>query len=138
MSELSSIGVRIENDALRTGNVRPLLNEIRHALTHLLESGEAGIIDLRGIPLGPGEEEMLEQALGEGEVHATLTALGPSEIRESAYPGVWVVTHYNQDEEIIGKFVEITTIPELLLSQPEDMADGLQRLRDRLRDDPAQ
>lgn len=111
-----------------THNVRPLLNEIRHALEKLLATGETSAIDLRSIPLAPGEEEQIEAALGAGEISAVLEAMGPSEIRETAYPGVWLVTHFNADRHLMGKFIEITRVPDLLKSQDVDIADGLQRL----------
>ena len=114
-------------DAL-THNVRPLLNEIRHALEKLLATGETSAIDLRSIPLAPGEEEQIEAALGAGEINAELDAMGPSEIRETGYPGVWLVTHFNADRQLMGKFIEITRVPDLLKSQDEDITDGLQRL----------
>jgi len=127
----------IEVGVTRTLNVQPLLHEIRHALAQLLEQGKETVIDLRGIPLAPGEEVAIEQALGEGEVRATLSALGPSEIRETSFPGVWLVTHYNNDNQIVGKFVEVTAVPALLMSQTEDMAAGLERLKARLLDTAA-
>jgi len=127
----------IEVGVTRTLNVQPLLHEIRHALAQLLEQGKETVIDLRGIPLAPGEEVAIEQALGEGEVRATLSALGPSEIRETSFPGVWLVTHYNNDNQIVGKFVEVTAVPALLMSQTEDMAAGLERLKARLMDTAA-
>ena len=115
------------SDAL-THNVRPLLNEIRHALEKLLATGESSAIDLRSIPLAPGEEDQIVEALGEGELSAELDAMGPSEIRETGYPGVWLVTHYNADRQLMGKFIEITRVPDLLKSQDADIAQGLQRL----------
>ena len=111
-----------------THNVRPLLNEIRHALEKLLATGETGAIDLRSIPLAPGEEEQIEAALGTGEISAELEAMGPSEIRETGYPGVWLVTHYNVDRQLMGKFIEITRVPDLLKSQDADIDGGLQCL----------
>jgi hydrogenase-1 operon protein HyaF len=114
-------------DAL-THNVRPLLNEIRHALEKLLATGESSAIDLRSIPLAPGEEDQIVEALGEGELSAELDAMGPSEIRETGYPGVWLVTHYNADRQLMGKFIEITRVPDLLKSQDADITEGLQRL----------
>ena len=75
-----------------TWNVKPILHEIRHALDKLLESGESSIIDLRSIPLAPGEEDTIITTLGHGEVHAQLDALGPSEIYETQYAGVWLDT----------------------------------------------
>ena len=118
-----------------TGNVPLLLHEIRHALERLLHQGKETTIDLRSLPLGPGEEELLEQALGSGELSARLEALGPSIIQETAFAGVWLVTHYNEHNEIIGKLIEITLTPSLLNSQKEDVEDGLQRLTSRLEDD---
>ncbi|HIE55188.1 MAG TPA: hydrogenase accessory protein HupE, partial [Chromatiaceae bacterium] len=43
------------------------------------------------LPLAPGEEKRLEEALGEGEVKATLNALGESRLIETRYSGVWLI-----------------------------------------------
>jgi len=88
-----------------TLNVQPILHQVRHALDKLLLAGEPGIIDLRSIPLAPGEEQNIIDALGQGEVHARLTALGPSEIYETQYAGVWLVTHYNEEDVIVSRFI---------------------------------
>ena len=132
MVESALTELEIEIGDIGTHNVMPLLHEIRHALAQLLEEGKETAIDLRSIPLAPGEEAVIEQALGEGEVQAVLSALGPSDFRETSYPGVWVVTHYNHDDKIVGKFVEVAVVPALLRSQAEDMAAGLRRLEARL------
>jgi len=132
MAQTTLAEFTIEIGAAGTQNVQPLLHEIRHALAQLLEQGKESVIDLRSIPLAPGEEAVIEQTLGEGEVRASLSALGPSDFRETSYPGVWVVTHYNRDKQIVGKFVEVTSVPALLRSQTEDIAAGLQRLEARL------
>ena len=115
-----------------TGNVRPLMNEVRHAMQLWLDNGEATIIDLRSLPMGPGDEERLVDELGRGEVQARMSALGPSEIIESRFPGVWLVTHYNNDEEIIGKFIEICVVPGLLKAQEEDIREGIALLESQL------
>ena len=104
-----------------TQNVKPLLHEIKHALESLIENGETSIIDLRSIPLAPGEEDKILSTLGEGEVQAQLNSLGLSEIIETQYAGVWVVTHYNDDGNIISRFIEVTTMPNILSSQTEDI-----------------
>jgi len=135
MAESTLAELEIEVGDIGTHNVIPLLHEIRHALAQLLEEGKETVIDLRSIPLAPGEEAAIEQALGEGEMQAVLSALGPSDFRESSYPGVWLVTHYNHDDKIVGKFVEVAIVPSLLRSQPEDMAAGLRRLEARLMED---
>ncbi|MGD2171657.1 MAG: hydrogenase expression/formation C-terminal domain-containing protein [Gammaproteobacteria bacterium] len=123
-----------------TWNVEPLLHEIRHALQELADGGKTGIIDLRSIPLAPGEEDKIIATLGNGEVEARIDALGPSEIYETRYPGVWLVTHYNEAQEIIGRFIEITEMPEILRSQADEIRQSCDRLADYLEragDEPA-
>jgi len=115
-----------------TGNLIPLLHEIRHALTRWLEQGEEHVIDLRSIPLAPGEEDSLLEQLGEGEVNARLSISGPSNIIETRYPGVWLITHYNENENIIGRFIEVCEVPGILKSQAEDSRAGLERLENDL------
>jgi hydrogenase-1 operon protein HyaF len=131
MSAINAIPVRAEYE---TGNVRPLLHEIRHALRSLEAGGEGTAIDLRSLPLAPGEERRIEEALGVGEVRVELDALGPSTIIETSYPGVWLITHRNTENEVIGRLIEVTRVPALLASQPEDIAAGLERLERELDD----
>ena len=114
----------------RRGNVTPLLNEIVHALDRLLADDEPTIIDLASLPFAPGELEDLEHALGTGELTAELEALGKSLIRETAYPGVWWVEHRNTGGEVVGRYIEITRSPEILMSQDADIGAGRARLRD--------
>ena len=115
-----------------TWNVKPILHEIRHALEKLLDRGESSIIDLRSIPLAPGEEETIILTLGKGEVDAKLNALGPSEIYESRFAGVWIVTHFNESDSIVSRFIEITEFPDVLKSQREDVVHALQGLTEEL------
>ena len=124
--------LKVEPGENLTYNVQPLLHEIRHALAKLLDADEHTVIDLRSLPLAPGEEEQLLDELGQGEVYARLHALGPTEIVETRYPGVWVVMHFNNDNEVIGKFVEVCDIPDLLCSQQEDIRQGLEQLQAQL------
>jgi hydrogenase-1 operon protein HyaF len=130
MMDIEALQVEVGEDL--THNVQPLLHEIRHALVTLLGAGGNTVIDLRSLPLAPGEEQKLLDKLGQGEVHARLQALGPSEIVETRYPGVWVVVHFNNDNEVIGKFIEVCDIPDLLRSQPEDIRQGLEQLQTQL------
>jgi hydrogenase-1 operon protein HyaF len=117
-----------------TQNVKPLLHEVKHALDNLIETGKTTIIDLRSIPLAPGEEDKILAALGCGEVEAKLKTLGLSEIIETQYAGVWVVTHYNDEGHIISRFIEVTTMPEILCSQTEDIMAAYSRLTIDLED----
>ena len=114
--------------AAETGNITPLLHEIRHALADWLDSGSEHSIDLRSLPMAPGEEDRLLDQLGRGEVQAQITGLGRSELIETRYPGVWLVTHYGDDEQIIGRGIEITDCPWLLRTQRADAAQALREL----------
>ena len=113
------------------GNVRPILAEVLHAIDRLLETGEPTTIDLASLPFGPGELEHLEATLGTGELSAKLDALGTSRIRETAYPGVWWLEHRNAHDEIVGRYIEITHVPEILSSQDADIAAGRARLEEQ-------
>jgi hydrogenase-1 operon protein HyaF len=131
-ADLPHFNIQIGNEL--TWNVKPILHEIRHALRKLLETGESSIIDLRSIPLAPGEEDTIIDTLGCGEVHAKLNALGPSEIYETRFAGVWLITHFNEENSIISRFIEITVFPDILKSQSDDMTFALDQLEDELDD----
>ena len=135
MTTMAPAHFNIHRGNALTANVLPLLHEIRHALEKLLETGEATVIDLRSIPLAPGEDEAILDTLGKGEVQARMDALGPSEIYETRYAGVWVATHYNEGEEMIGRFIEVAEIPEVLKAQRDDVAQALRNLAERLETD---
>ena len=127
MNKVNDIPVQL--DAAH-GNVRPILFEVLHALDKLLDDDVPTTIDLAGLPFGPGELEKLEAALGEGELVARLDALGTSHIRETAYPGVWWVEHQNVNDEITGRYIEVTRFPEILSSQDADIGAARARLRE--------
>jgi len=135
-------GIRVEVDAgcsadASTHNVLPLLHQLRHALAALIERDETTTIDLGSLPLSPGDEQGLETALGTGEITIQLDALGPSEIRETAYPGIWLVTHYNGGGEIMARFIEVTRVPAIVGADTHDIRQGLTRLVGKLADGDA-
>ncbi|MGA8203192.1 MAG: hydrogenase expression/formation C-terminal domain-containing protein [Woeseiaceae bacterium] len=131
MSALDAIKVNVE---IPTGNVEPLLHEIRHALKRVAAGEQGTVIDLKSLPMAPGEERRIEEALGEGEVRAELQALGPTEVQETAYPGVWLVTHRNAENEVVARFIEVTRMPEILMAQPEDIERGIEKLESELQE----
>ena len=135
-NNLNSIPIRIENiEEYSIGNLRALLSEIATHLERLANEGTAHSIDLNGLPFAPGEYEQLRQLLGQGEASARIEALGPSEISETRYPGVWWVTHYNVEGDIVADTLEIARVPEILKSQPEDIRVGLALLQAQLNDE---
>jgi hydrogenase-1 operon protein HyaF len=133
MPHIDDIPIRAEPlPAESTGNVLPVLAEVRHALERLLANGESSLIDLGAMPFAPGDREALLEQLGRGEVSAELEALGTSRIWETRYPGVWVVDHTNPEGQRLALHIEVAEFPSLLRSQPEDMREALERLRRHL------
>lgn len=138
MTGLQDIGVKVvpasEASGALTIPARAILHELAALLERLVDSGESGSIDLRSLPLGPGDHERLEAFLGQGEVSAVVEALGSTRVRETAVRGVWWVTHCNVDEEVVAELLEVTRCPAILETQPEDAREGLAELRARLQE----
>ncbi len=126
--ESIALAVEVPKVAQEWGNALPILHEVRHALERLATTGAPGLIDLRAIPFGPGDEARLLARLGRGEVEAVIHALGETQIWECAIPAVWVIDHYNAEGERIALHLEIDRIPSLLMTQAEDLAEATTRL----------
>ena len=73
----------------------------------------------------------IREALGTGETLINIEALGPSTLTETAYSGVWWVEHRNVNDEIVGRYVEVTRLPDILSSQPADIKVGHARLEEQ-------
>lgn len=138
MSTLDNINVKVINplptqqvDGL-SGNADAVLHEIVALLETYTTTGEMGAIDLHSLPLTPADYELLRATLTEGEVHAHINAIGNSDIHETCYPGVWWLTYYNAEDDVVAELLEVTSVPQILKAPEEDMRDGLARLRDRL------
>lgn len=126
---LEDIGIKVEPpEPCSVGNVLAILSEVASLLERFAAGGETGMVDLKSLPISPLEYEQLRITLGQGEVSARLDAIGASEIIETHFPGVWWVTHYNVEGDIVADLIEIAAIPNILLSQPEDVRSGLARL----------
>jgi hydrogenase-1 operon protein HyaF len=143
MSSLDQIPVMIEScaagtpavDSQRHGNAEPVLHEVRHALARLIAHGETTKIDLKAMPFGPGDLDRLLALLGTGEVQATVDALGPTRIQETAIAGVWLVDYLNTEAQRLSLHLEIATVPEILCPQPQDLNDAIAALDNRLNSD---
>lgn len=111
-----------------TGNAPPLLRELLELVRRLLDTGETSAIDLSALPLTPADLDWLREKLGEGEITVTLQANGESTLAETACPGVWWVTHRNEQGAVTSQFIEVAFVPELVKAHPQDVAIGREQL----------
>ena len=111
-----------------TGNAPPLLRELAEQVKRLLDTGEPSAIDLSALPLTPADLDWLHDKLGSGEIAVTLQANGESTLNETACPGIWWVTHRNEQGAVTSQFVEVAFVPELVKAHPQDVAIGLETL----------
>ena len=108
---------------------KTLLYEVQAMLKTLLDTGQNGTLDLRALPtLGAEGYQFLKEKLSLGEVSARIQSFGCSEIQETAYSGIWWVSHYNQDDDLLTELIEVTYLPEILKSPRDDMALSLVNL----------
>ena len=115
-----------------TANVMAILYEITDLMHALLEKGEADSIDLRSLPLLPGEYEALKLILGEGEVSVRLETFGLTEIYETGLTGVWWVSHDDENGERLAEFIEVTRIPEIIKSDRSEIQSACSALQQQL------
>lgn len=142
MTPLSDIPVRVETAAPAPaadpgglgGGVIAILHEVLALVEGLETGGTTGAIDLFSMPMIPGDRERLQEALGEGEITATFDSAGVSTIRETGVAGVWWIEHRDPEDKIVADLIEVTTVPELLVSRPEEVRRGARQLRQRLAD----
>ncbi len=134
MSRLSDVPVRVvgAEPARAFSRVMAIANEVESMLARLADIGACGSIDLRGLPMAPGDRDVLRRIFAEGEVSAVIHALGSTQVYETIVRGVWWVTHHNEDGKVAAEFIEITHMPEILKTPPDDVADGLEMLHAQL------
>lgn len=133
MSNINEIPVTVaDSDAIPPGHpvLRALLQEISTLLHDLNENGTGGSVDLRSLPLFPGDYQTLQNILGQGEVQVSLNTLGPSSLYETTVPGVWWVSHRNEADEVIAEFIEVTSCPAILQTPSGELTTAVERLRE--------
>lgn len=122
----------VNNGEVPSSQVKALLQELQQMLFALAERGERNMLDLRSLPMLPGDLSQLKDILGNGEVQATLNALGPTTINETQIPGVWWITHKNAHDEVVAELIEVTALPDILVTQQQDLQDSTAVLQRRL------
>jgi len=145
MSRLSDIPVRVEGlpqsapqsgtssttPAGLGGGLAAILSELATLLGRLAASEETAMIDLRSLPMSPADRILLQRALGDGEVHATLKAQGLSTARETGVAGVWWIEHRDAHDELCAELLEVARFPQILASAPDEIQDAAVALQAR-------
>lgn len=115
-----------------TGNAAAVLREIGSLLEQLAQTGDGGCIDLASLPFSSADRSWLQAKLGKGEVEVSINAGGPTTIVETGTPGVWWITHRNEQNAKSGEFIEVTLVPELVATHPDDVLLGLDSLNKKI------
>ncbi len=132
----ANIPIRVINTANPDGLAiaKALLQQLHAMLETLVKKGQGNVIDLRALPpLGVEGYQFLKETLGPGEVTAQIHSFGRSEIQETAYPGIWRITHFNQDGDTLTELIEVCFFPKILMSQQDDIIAGQGRLNEVLK-----
>ncbi|QEP44221.1 hydrogenase expression/formation protein [Ectothiorhodospiraceae bacterium BW-2] len=114
-------------------NAEAILMELTERQQHYLSHGESGAIDLRTLPLSIAEREKLRYILGHGEVTITLNSCGRSDIYETAIAGIWWLSHYNEEGELLAEQLEVTPLPAIVATDRSEIALAQQLLRQRIK-----
>lgn len=126
---MSRAGAGLCYSHLATGMAQAVLAEIAQRLEALASSGAASTIDLRSLPLTDADLAELEGLLGQGEARASIDVIGTTEIRETAFAGVWWLRHMGAQDRVAAEEIAITPVPDILHAQPEDIHEAAQRIR---------
>lgn len=129
MNKLENISIQVEAVNSSPSQVRAILSELQTKLKALIDHGSTDTIDLRSLPMFPGDYDILKETLGKGEVQVSLDAMGPSEIYETRIPGIWWNSHFNSENENVAEYIEVTPLPELLKTNVFDIEQGEQQLQ---------
>jgi len=124
---LSDISVKIKEQP--TGMAYAVLHELATNLEQLLDTAEENTIDLRSLPMNEADREELAELLGRGEVDITLNTIGSSRIFETAFSGIWWVTHYGDDAMVLSELIEVAKVPSLIPTHTDEISVALQRIQ---------
>lgn len=90
------------------------------------------VVNLSLLPHTEEDLLWLDAALGKGAVTILSRGYGNCRISACALPQVWRVQFFNSMDALILDTFEVTTIPEVALAAPEDLADSGGRIREVL------
>lgn len=109
--------------------IAALLSEVSARLEELAKTGSTARIDLRRLPLPGGGTAALRDFLGNGQVEASFRGVGSCIFSETAVAGVWWGEQHNTSGDLIGEFIEIAYVPDLLKCETAEIEQAMNDLR---------
>jgi len=106
--------------------------QIKQLMDVFIVSEKTAAIDLRSLPLSRKIHDELKERLGVGEVEAKVKLSGDTEVYETAFSGVWWVTHKNSNNKIIAEQIEVGNIPFVLCAHIEDIKIASKKLAEKM------
>ncbi len=107
-------------------NAPPLLSELEDKSASF--AGDLHVINLSLLPHTEEDLAWLETRLGQGATDILSRGYGNCRIRSTALPHVWRVQFFNSMDTLILDTFEVTSVPEVAIAAPEDLADSGRRL----------
>lgn len=112
---------------------KAVLAEIAAALERYAADGEGWTIYINKMGLAQDERQAIRDCLGQGGIRINLeNSAEPAEWLESGVASVWYGVFYDQSRRPLLETIEVGGFPTIAAAQPEDVADGLAALRQRL------
>ncbi len=110
-----------------------VLSEIAAAVERYAAGGGGWTIYINKMGLAPDERQAIRDCLGQGGVRINIeNSAEPAEWLESGVAGVWYGVFYDQSRRPLLETIEVGGFPTVAAAQPEDVAEGLAALRQRL------
>ncbi len=109
-----------------------ILQQLVEMVKELKQQEEPSHIDLLQLPLSTDELLKLWEILGEGEIHAEVEHLGISRIYSTSVPAVWRVTHFDDNDEVLSDFLEVSYCPEIMITHDEDINSGIELMKAKI------
>jgi hydrogenase-1 operon protein HyaF len=109
-------------------NAMALLDEIKHALVELKETGETRLINILNFPLTDEDLQYLDAVLGRGNLTIDYRGAEHTFWQESKIAGVWWGEYRNANNKVTLRAIEVADFPQLAKAQPEDVEIGIAKL----------
>ncbi len=114
--------IAISSPEVETGMADAILMELADFLETFAKEQTPHSIDLHSLPMNDADRAALKQALGQGEVNITLQSMGESQIYETAYAGIWWLSHFDTEGRLLTELIEICSVPAILIPHQEDIS----------------